>query len=369
MKQNFYLPTKIIMDTDCVAANAKQLAALGTKALIVTGAHSAHVNGSLDDVTQALKSEGRAYKVFDKVEPNPTVECVYAGAKCARDAGCDFVIAIGGGSPMDSAKAIAMLAIQDIPEAKIFSGGYKERLPLCCIPTTAGTGSEVTQYSILTNDSAKTKTSLASPVLFPDLALLDSKYMASLPRSTMINTVLDSMSHSAEGYLSVKSTAFSDTLALKAMRIIGRCLERLGTGGLNGDDRADLLLASTMGGMVIVHTGTTAVHAMGYSLTYFRHIDHGRANGILLTEFLKRAERACPERTADILTALGFSSFTDMERKLNLLLGKKEKITGEELSEYADIAIKAGNIANCLWKPERSDLYDIYLASFSTAAH
>src|SRR5699024_3535323 len=118
------------------------------------------------------------------------------GAALARQVQADFIIAIGGGSPMDAAKAIALLACQDIPKAQLFTQQQRGKtLPLICIPTTAGTGSEVTQYSVLTNDAQKTKTSLAAPCLFPQAALLDGKYMMRLPRTATIHTALDAFSH------------------------------------------------------------------------------------------------------------------------------------------------------------------------------
>ena len=120
-------------------------------------------------------------------------------------------MAIGGGSPMDAAKAIALLACQDIPESALFSGEYgTEVLPMVHIPTTAGTGSEVTQYAVLTNDAAQTKTSLASPMLFPKYALLDAKYMSGLSLSTTINTAMDALSHVIEGMLSIRANAMTD---------------------------------------------------------------------------------------------------------------------------------------------------------------
>ncbi len=364
MKQNFYLPTRVVLGTDCVRQNAALLSALGKKALIVTGAHSARANGSLVDLTAALESQGLSWALYDKVEPNPGVDCIYAGAAAARAASCDFVVAIGGGSPMDAAKGIALLAVQDIPPEQIFAGGYEKRLPLCCIPTTAGTGSEVTQYAILTNDRAKTKTSLAAPLLFPDLALLDSRYLQKLRRETMVNTVVDALSHAAEGYLSIKSGFLSDALALRALQLIGGCLERLAADNLTAGDLWSLLEASTLGGAVIAQTGTTAVHAMGYALTYCRHIDHGRANGLLLGAYLRQIYPHCARRVDTLLQALGQADLDSFCSLLDALLGKREEIPAEVLSAFADSAMQAANIANCLIPTDRAALLQVYLASF-----
>jgi alcohol dehydrogenase class IV len=367
MKLNFYVPTKILMDDGCIAKNAAALRTLGKTALIVTGARSAKENGAQDALCAALTANGQAWEVFDRIKPNPDVDSVYAGAALAKSSGADFVVAIGGGSPMDAAKAIAMLACVDIPREEIFDGGCDKRLPLCCIPTTAGTGSEVTQYAILTNDAAQTKTSIASPALFPDLALLDPVYLAGLSKATMTNTVIDAFSHAVEGFLTVRANALTDSLALEAIGLIAARFPALAEGRLTAEDRACLLYASTLGGMVIAQTGTTAVHSMGYSLTYFKNVDHGRANGLLLAEFLRFTQQRHPERVAAILKAAGMHTIDEFGLALDTLLGEKETVRAEELDRYAAIAIQAKNIQNCLVPPSEAELRALYESALGLA--
>ncbi|WP_141694398.1 iron-containing alcohol dehydrogenase, partial [Desulfosporosinus sp. BG] len=195
MTNKYYMPTRVIIGDDCIIKNSELFIPLGKKALIVTGAQSAKSNGSEKDVRTALESVGINYLVFDKVMSNPTISCVYEGASLAKEKGVDFIIAIGGGSPMDAGKAIALLAVQDIEEESLFSGNYEKTvLPMAFVPTTAGTGSEVTQYSILTNDKAQTKTSIASDLLFPTVTFLDAKYTEHLAVTTTINTAIDALS-------------------------------------------------------------------------------------------------------------------------------------------------------------------------------
>lgn len=365
MKFQFLAPTKIIMGTDCIRENAVVLADMGKKALIVTGARSAKANGSLTDVTAALTGNGQEYAVYDKVMSNPTIPCAYDGAALAKEQGVDFVIAIGGGSPMDAAKAIAILARQDIPEEKLFSGGYSpDVLPIACIPTTAGTGSEVTQYSILSNDKAQTKSGLGSPFIFPRYAFLDAKYMMGLPRTTTINTAIDALSHSVEGMLSARAGALTDTLALDSIRGIAACFDAMQRDSLSLEQRESLLYASMLGGMVIANTGTTAVHAMGYSLTYFKNIDHGRANGLLLPSFLRYVEDRIPERIASILTAMGLDSMDGFKAALDALLGEPESLTSEEVDRFSAMAAQTKNMDNCLARPDPKDLPALYRESF-----
>ncbi len=365
MSKFYYMPTKIIMGDNCIAGNSGLLAAMGARALIVTGRQSARINGSLEDVTAVLKTNNQQYFIFDKVMANPTVECVYEGAAFAREQQVDFVIAIGGGSPMDAAKAIALLAKQDIKEEDLFSGSYgREVLPMAFIPTTAGTGSEVTQYSILTNHKAQTKTSIASPILFPELAFLDARYMAALSRTTTINTAIDALSHSVEGMLSVRAGTISDSLAMESIRLISSCFGAMQENRMEHSVREKLLYASTLGGMVIANTGTTAVHSMGYSLTYYRDVDHGRANGLLLAAFLAFVEKSLPERVRTILDCMGLKQVKEFSELLDGLLGEKENISAEEIEDYSARAISTKNISNCIVVPSQEDLLKVFRDSF-----
>jgi alcohol dehydrogenase class IV len=367
MTFTYFMPTRVIMGENCVFQNRLLLKELGAKALIVTGKHSAKTNGSLGDTLQALKANGQSFYVFDQVMSNPTVDCVFDGAAAAKKESCDFVIAIGGGSPMDAAKAAAALAVQDIPKSQVFRGSYPEALPLAAIPTTAGTGSEVTPYAILTNDEAKTKTSLASPALFPRLALLDAKYLDGLSRAVTINTALDALSHAVEGSLSVRASPLSGALAKESIRAISECFGAISAEHPSREVRRKLLWASTLAGMVIANTGTTAVHAMGYQLTYWKNIDHGRANGLLLGEFLQccaEKEAALPlRRIEDIISIMGLESPEAFSRMLGSLLGAREKITAAELESYAGKALAAKNMTNCYITPEYQDIVRIYTKS------
>ncbi|MDR3539964.1 MAG: iron-containing alcohol dehydrogenase family protein [Desulfosporosinus sp.] len=373
MKNKYYMPTRVIIGDDCITKNSELFLALGKKALLVTGAQSAKRNGSEKDVKTALEAVDIPYLVFDKVMSNPTIACVYEGAAFAKENGVDFIIAIGGGSPMDAGKAIALLAAQDIEEGNLFSGNYGNKvLPMAFVPTTAGTGSEVTQYSILTNDKAQTKTSIASDLLFPTVTFLDAKYTEHLGLSTTINTAIDALSHAVEGMLSVKASSVSNALAVASIRMIMNCvpnmLQALQSGServFNLKQREQLLQASLMAGMVIAQTGTTAVHAMGYSLTYFKHIDHGRANGLLLGEYLKLVEKVEPDLAGRILAAMNFSEAEQFQVLLSQLLGEKEEISSAEIEQYSKQASQTKNIANSVVKPTEEDIKTMLTLSFA----
>lgn len=374
MNKKYYMPTKVFSGSECIKNNKDEFKCLGKKAMIVTGTKSAKMNGSEIDVKEALDSVGINYIVFDKIKSNPTIKSTYEGAYIAKENGVDFIIAIGGGSPIDAGKAIALLAVQDIKEDKLFTGNYKDKvLPIAAIPTTAGTGSEVTQYSILTNDKAQTKTSIATELIFPRIAFLDSKYMNQLSVDITINTGIDALSHAIEGMLSVKSSVISNALAKESIRMILACvpkmLEALATKSINvidSEQREKLLVASYLAGMVIAQTGTTAVHAMGYSLTYFRNIDHGRANGLLLGEYLRFIEKKRSDLVQEIIEAMNVRSVEEYIEIMNQLFGEKEKLSPEEILKYSEMAISTKNINNCIVKPKEYDLIEMYSVSFSS---
>jgi alcohol dehydrogenase class IV len=374
MNFKYYMPTKIITGENCIVSNSNLFKEYGEKALIVTGKHSAKINGSEADVILALEAEKIAYVTYDKVISNPTVESTYEGALIAKENQVDFIIAIGGGSPMDAAKGIALLAAQKIVEEELFSGSYENKvLPLIAIPTTAGTGSEVTQYSILTNDRLQTKTSIATELIFPKLAFLDAKYMDKLSVTNTINTAIDALSHAVEGMLSVRSSVISNALAIESIALIMAEIPVM-KDALEQDDRKmislkvreNLLQASVLAGMVIAQTGTTVVHAMGYSLTYFKGIDHGRANGMLLGEYLIFVQKKNPKIIEKILQAMNMETLEGFIESMNELFGKKEILTVEECLHYSKKSMQTKNIANSLVQPEEEDLVEMYQKAFAT---
>jgi alcohol dehydrogenase class IV len=339
------------------------LARLGTKALVVTGAHSARANGSLADVEAALRKEGIAYAIYDKVPPNPGIADAREGAAAAIEAHADFVIGIGGGSPLDAAKAIAVLARNQLDDERLFQNAFPNApLPIAAVPTTAGTGSEVTQYSILTNARLETKTSIASESIFPKVAFLDAAYTASLPLRVTVNTAVDALSHAVEGFLSVKATAFSDGMAISALNLLGAALPKL-SGDIGPELRQSLLDASSLAGMVIAQAGTTAGHAMGYSLTFFKDIDHGRANGLTMAAYLEFLADQNEPKLSRLLAALGIPHLGALKELLDSLLGEREGVSLAEIKKYASISIKAKNIGNAPKKMAEGDLVAIYRAS------
>jgi len=349
----YFMPTKIILGENCVYENRDKLI-LGKRAFIVTGKSSGRLSGALSDVEHILNEGKIPYLVYDKIENNPEITDMAEGARVCREFNADFIIAIGGGSPLDAAKAIAVYANNppskngDFKLYDIFKGEFKNApIPMCAIPTTAGTGSEVTPYSILTLRDEKTKKSFSSPSVFFKTAFLDGKYTQGLPKQVTRNTAVDAMCHLIEGYTNKRSSEMTDYMALHGLRIIGKHLDCLENGELSLQARTDFLWASTLGGMVISQTGTTIVHSMGYQLTYFKNIPHGMANGYLVFEYLKKAYDVSAEKVNNIIHALGLKNLDEFNLYLQKILPRGETFMDEELSIWVKTAIKARNVASC----------------------
>lgn len=356
---NYAMPTHIVYGKECVKAEAQKLV-LGKKALIVTGRTSAKASGALDDVLDVLPTE---YIIFDEVENNPRIDTVVRGGKLARESGCDFIIAIGGGSPLDAAKVIGVLAVNDAAPLSLYTDGWPNKpLPVAAIPTTAGTGSEVTQYAVLTIDEEKTKKGLGGPDLFPTTAFLDPRYTQSLPLNITVDTAVDALSHLVEGFLSNRATPLSDVSAAEGLRLWGQCKTQLEQGELTESLREKLLMASCLGGITIAQTGTTLVHALGYPLTYFHDVPHGRANGLFIGEYLRFTESVIPERVNQVLSLLGLNSVDEVKELMDQLLGhyiEELDMSINTIRKYAEKAADTRNIANSVGQPTVTQLVEI----------
>nr|WP_315988942.1 iron-containing alcohol dehydrogenase [Desulforamulus aquiferis] len=231
------------------------------------------------------------------------------------------------------------------------------------VPTTAGTGSEVTPYAILTIDWAETKQSIAADSLFPIVAYLDGKYTLSLPWSITANTAVDALTHSIEGFINNKADSLTDLLALESIAIIGKLLRSIVPQQISLTEREELLYASMLGGIVIAHTGTGIIHALGYQLTYFNNLPHGLANGVVTKAVLEFLEQASPIKVKQVVDALGCNNLDEVGALLiRVLPGVSISLTEEEQKKYVTKTLQAKNIANCPKPPKEEDLFKICLA-------
>lgn len=348
MEFSCYSPTRIFFGSGVVGRQAALLAAYGRKALVVAGHGSFRANGAWRELSAALKQVQISYELFEGVEPNPSLETVERGRLAGLNYRAEFVIAVGGGSALDAAKAIAALIAQPNLEAsRLVEYGWRETLPLVAIPTTAGTGSEVTPYAVLTYHDQKTKRALNSPLLFPRLALVDPCYTYALPADVTLHTGLDAWSHLIEGYLSQRANPVTDSLAEKGFALFGACLPALRAGSWTPGVRDRLALVSLLGGLVIATTGTATVHALGFPLTYHKNFPHGLANGVLLAAHLRRCE-TCSDKVGVIYQSAG-QDRAGFEQWLKALLPAGPRLTPEEIAAFAAQALPSKNHENNLY--------------------
>lgn len=361
MQFKFHMPVKAYFQEGCIRQYGSEMAAFGRKAVIVTGGRSAKASGALDDICEVLKGLNIDHFIFDRVENNPSTANVAEGGAAARQFGADFVIGIGGGSPLDAAKAIAVLAANDMEPDKLFENSFKNKpLPIIAVPTTAGTGSEVTPYSVLTRKELQTKGSFGTPDTFPAIAFLDPVYTESQPPEVTVNTAVDALSHCVEGYLSKRSTPASDILAQEGIRLFGECSSHLLNGQISRDVRAKLLYASMLGGMVIAHTGTTIVHGAGYNYTYFKDIPHGRANGYLMAEYLRFNQSHAAHKTENVIALLGLTDIDGFAGLMGSLIGKPPELSDAEISKYAGITMTQKSTSYNIRPVQAQDIEEIF---------
>lgn len=288
---SYCMPTKVFYGEHCVSKNASYFAELGNKCLLVTGKHSAKASGALEDVENALQKAGVAYEIFDEIAQNPLLSVCQKAAEQARKMQADFIVGVGGGSPLDAAKAIGVLAANEIEPIRLFDGDYAHTpLPCVLIGTTAGTGSEVTPYSVLTVDTEDNgvprKRSVAG--LFAKACFCDYRYTRSLPYETTLATALDALAHCIEGYFSKRANSLSDLFAKTGARLIADVLFDLPADGCLSDKQRDKLYAASIyGGLTIAKTGTGFCHTMGYFLTEEYGVAHGTACAVFLPSYLE----------------------------------------------------------------------------------
>lgn len=354
-----YMPTKVYSETDCVKNHAKEIAALGTKALLVTGRHSAQQNGSLQDVIEALQQEQISYVIYDKIEENPSVETVLDARKFGLANGVDFVIGIGGGSPLDASKAIAlMMKNPEWNEEVLYQPISLLHLPVVCVPTTCGTGSEATQYSILTLHKQRTKKSISHQI-FPALALLDAKYLKTMSRSGLVNTCVDALAHLVESYLNANSNDLNRIYSIQGLCAWAKFKDDLKNNTVTEKDYECMLHASMIAGMAIAQTGTSLPHGMSYTLTYEMGVAHGKAVGMFLGGYVELyRDKAAANQ---VLQLLGFADASAFRTYLKELLGEVE-VSRELLEQDAEALLQnPAKLKNYPFAVTKEELVGLYL--------
>lgn len=263
--------------------------------------------GLLDQVISSLQKEGVAVSQFLDIESNPTIETIKNGYQRLKKDGCEAILAVGGGSVIDAAKALALLGTNPPPLSRYFGIGQASRasLPLIAVPTTAGTGSEVTWLAVITNSYTKKKLSIVGPTIMPDLALLDPHLLKTLPQKVIAESGMDALSHAIEAFVSRFNSPLSDGMALEAIHLISESLERFYHDPSDKPAAGRMLLASTMAGIAFGNARTAVAHAMAHALGGFYNIGHGVSCAVVLPVTMAFYKGAVPDRLSRIAAALG----------------------------------------------------------------
>ena len=345
---NYYMPVRLFTGKGCINANKGELASLGKRCMLVTGGSSAKKCGALDDVTSALESLGISYVIFDGVKSNPLVSvCAEAGRKAA-EYGAEFIIGIGGGSPLDAAKATSVFAANpELDEDGFYAKNWvNSPMPIVLVGTTAGTGSEVTDVSVLT-DSKHRKHSIHDPRLFARVSFGDPAYTMTLPREITLSTGIDVLAHCLESCFSKKATDISRAHAIRGIDLMYAPLIYAADGiELTFDDRERLYNASILGGLAISTTGTCFPHNMGYYLTEKYGIPHGFACALFLGQLLDYAAEACPGYCARLLATLNLDAGRLKQLISSCLKSVNVTLSLEEIEEILPRWENNGSVKN-----------------------
>jgi len=303
----FRISTQIIYGRHSAGRVGEVAGNLGArKALVITDPGVAG-SGVVDQLLDLLKEAGIATIVFDEVEPNPTVQSAEKAAGQYASEGCDGVIAIGGGSPLDVGKAVGVLAT-NLGQVSDYLGMDKVKnpsAPVVCVPTTAGTAAEITDVAVLSDHEKKIKVGLRAVQVAPNVALLDPLLTVSLPPAPTRDSGLDALTHAVESYICVNAWAGTEPLALKAIELVGRHLRTAVHNGKDIDARDGMLKASLLAGMAFHNTKLCLVHAITGPLGGVYNLPHGGSNAIVLPHAMKFLLPGAVEKYVDIAVALG----------------------------------------------------------------
>ena len=378
MANTFLTPKMIVSGNDALDSAKSELSKLGKKAFIVTDAMMVKL-GNVLLLEKILKEVNIDYHIFSEVnfEPNDTV--VIQGKDAYRENNCDFLIAIGGGSPIDTAKAISILLNNDAPLSSYMGKVIDiDRPPLVAIPTTAGTGSEATKFTIINDTATKVKMLLTGPCLIPDLAIIDPAFSKSAPQSVTSHTGIDALCHAVESYTSRKAQPLSDTFALSAIKRIFANLQKCYDNGNDTEARVQMSLAALEAGISFNNSSVTIVHGMSRPMGALFHVPHGLSNAMLLEECMNYVVDGAYDRFADIARYLSLTddkddvkaakiflnALSELLRNLNVPTMSQYGIDKEEyfasIDKMAHDAFASGSPSNTIKEIKVDDMVELY---------
>ncbi len=343
---NFYNPTRIVFGSGKLNTLSEQ-ALPGKKAmLLISNGKSTKVNGSLDKVKQQLAKADVAYAVFDKIMENPVKEVIMEGAAFARENGCDFILALGGGAVLDSSKAIAAMATNDGDLWDYVNGGTgkgkslaNKGLPIVTIPTSSGTGSEINCWGVISNLETKEKIGFGAECLVPVLSIVDPELMKTVPPRYTAYQGFDALFHNTEVMMSSGVNVLSEAVALSAIENIAKYLPRAVKDGNDIEAREHVAYGSTVAGITMQLTSTTAQHSMEHAMSAYHHnLPHGAGLIMISVEFARYfiERHACDGQFIKMARAMGMADADKPEDFLTALIALQKACGVDDLkmSDY-----------------------------------
>jgi alcohol dehydrogenase class IV len=374
----YFQPTEIRFGAGRVTEVGEAVARWGRRCLIVTVPEFPAFAPLTARVKASLAAQGVAFAHFDRVIPNPTTEVVSAGAAMAKDFRADVVLGLGGGSSLDTAKAVAVEATH---EGSCWNYLFfrptqptEKTLPVVAVTTTSGTGSQVTPVAVVTNPGERNKSALAHPRLYPKTSIVDPELMVTVPPHVTATTGFDVFAHAFESYINPGGSAYTDILALEALRIVARSLPAAVSDGADMHARASMAWADTLAGLAIANAGVTLPHGIGMAMGgLYPHVAHGEALACIYPAVLRYSWDAAPKKFAavarlfdgllagrdDAAAAAAFSGVVEsFLRDIGLKIGLEDlKIPEDELNVLAQASLVLPDYKN---HPRIADGEDVY---------
>lgn len=379
MAYKFLVPKTVISGKDAIEEAAQQMSDLGKKALIVTDKIMVKI-GNVSKLTDVLNKSNVEYEIFDGVNSEPTDIIIGEGVEAYKNSRCDFLIAVGGGSPIDAAKAIGVM-VQSSGNISDYMGKIINTSipPLVAIPTTAGTGSEATQFTIISDTKNNVKMLLKGPSLIPILAIVDPEFTMTSPQGVTSATGIDALTHAVEAYTSRLSQPLSDTFALSAIKRIFGNLRTAYSDGNNFEARNQMSLGALEAGIAFNNSSVTIIHGMSRPIGALFHVPHGISNAMLIVECLKFAIDGAADRFCEIAKTVGIykEGMSDIEASKALIeeiknlcdylkiptlkgYGIKYEDFIKHIDKMAEDALASGSPSNTKKQPTKEDIIKIY---------
>jgi alcohol dehydrogenase class IV len=315
--RNFFSPNKIMLGPGAVGLLGREAAILGAKKALLVVDQGVKKTGMTETVKESLASSRIEVLLFDGVELETPASVIDEGARICKENGCDLVIALGGGTTLDTTKGISLMATN---EGSVLDYVGVDLVPIrglskLMVPTTAGSGSEVSRVFGVTDDSTKIKKAVSTPFNLAQAVILDPLLTRSLPSAVTAETGIDALCHATEAYVSLLATPFSDVLALEGIRLVGKSLLLAFAKGENIEARSDMLLAATFGGLAFSSGGLGAVHAFSFALEMRLALSHARAISVIMPHIMEYNKIGAPHKYGNMARVLGerVEGLTDLE--------------------------------------------------------